>query len=72
MINYAEFTTVIPGVGALIPDTISLLSSGILRLDNFTPAIGGETGRFIYGIHGQAVGNFGGSSNMKYKLTGLL
>ena len=72
VINCAEFTTVIPGVGALIPDTISLLSSGILRLDNFTPAIGGETGRFIYGIHGQAVGNFGGSSNMKYKLTGLL
>lgn len=72
VVNCAEFTTVIPGVGALIPDTISLLSSGILRLDNFTPAIGGETGRFIYGIHGQAVGNFGGSSNMKYKLTGLL
>jgi hypothetical protein len=72
VINCAEFTTVIPGDGALIPDTISLLSSGILRLDNFTPAIGGETGRFIYGIHGQAVGNYGGSSNMKYKLTGLL
>lgn len=56
---------------ALIPPTVSLLSSGILRLSNFTPAIGGETDRFIYGIHGQAVGNFGGSSNMKYKLTGL-
>jgi hypothetical protein len=67
----AEFTSLIPGAGALIPDTISLLSSGILRLDRFSPAIGGDTGRFIYGLHGQAVGNFGGSSNMKYKVTGL-
>ncbi|MBY0279960.1 hypothetical protein K2Z84_31880 [Candidatus Binatia bacterium] len=68
----ATFTSVIPAEkGSLIPDTISLLSSGILRLSNFTPAIGGDTGRFIYGIHGQAVANFGGSSNMKYKLTGL-
>lgn len=68
----ATFTSVIPAAeGSLIPDTISLLSSGILRLDNFTPAIGGDTGRFLYGIHGQAVANFGGSSNMKYKLTGL-
>lgn len=71
-VRCAEFTSLIPGNGALIPDTISLLSSGILRLANFTPDIGDDTGRFIYGIHGQAVGNFGGSSNMKYKLTGLL
>jgi hypothetical protein len=70
-IKCAKFTSLIPGEGALIPPTISLLSSGVLRLDNFTPAIGGDTGRFIYGIHGQAVGNFGGSSNMKYKVTGL-
>ena len=70
-IRCARFTSLIPGEGALIPDTISLLSSGILRLDRFSPEIGGDTGRFIYGIHGQAVGNFGGSSNMKYKVTGL-
>ncbi len=70
-IRCAKFTSLIPGEGALIPDTISLLSSGILRLDRFSPEIGGDTGRFIYGIHGQAVGNFGGSSNMKYKVTGL-
>jgi hypothetical protein len=71
-IKCAKFTSLIPAAeGSLIPDTISLLSSGILRLANFTPAIGGDTGRFIYGIHGQAVSNFGGSSNMKYKLTGL-
>jgi len=71
-VRCAEFTSLKPGDGALIPDTISLLSSGILRMANFTPDIGDDTGRFIYGIHGQAVGNFGGSSNMKYKLTGLL
>jgi hypothetical protein len=70
-IKCAKFTTLIPGDDSLIPGTISLLSSGILRLDNFTPAIGSDTGRFIYGIHGQAVGNFGGSANMKYKVTGL-
>ena len=70
-IKCATFTTLIPGDDSLIPPTISLLSSGQLRLSNFTPSIGGDTGRFIYGVHGQAVGQFGGSSNMKYKLTGL-
>jgi len=70
-ISCAVFTSLIPGEDSLIPDTVSLLSSGFLRLDRFTPGIGGDTGRFIYGIHGQAVGNFGGSSNIKYKLTGL-
>lgn len=67
----ADFTTLIPGDKSLIPSTISLLSSGILRLDNFSPAIGGDTGRFVYGLHGQAVGQFGGSDNMKYKVTDL-
>jgi hypothetical protein len=70
-IRCAVFTSLIPGDDALIPSTVSLLSSGFLRLDRFTPSIGGDTGRFIYGIHGQAVGNFGGSSNIKYKLTDL-
>ena len=62
---------------SLIPNTISLLSPGILRLDNFTPEIGRSsttglaTGRFVFGLHGQAVGQFGGSSNMKYKVTDL-
>jgi hypothetical protein len=70
-IRCATFTSLIPGADSLIPDTISLLSSGILRLDRFTPPIGGQTGRFIYGLHGQAVGQFGGSSNMKYKVSGL-
>ena len=70
-IRCVKFTSLIPGEDALIPDTISLLSSGILRLDRFTPVIGGTTGRFIYGLHGQALGQFGGSSNMKYKVTGL-
>ena len=68
-IKCAKFTTTIPGADSLIPSTISLLSSGILRLDNFSPAIGADTGRFVYGLHGQAVGQFGGSSNMKYKVT---
>jgi len=67
-IRCAEFTSLIPGDGALVPDTVSVLSSGVLRLERFAPAIGGDTGRFIFGIHGQAVGNFGGSSNLKYRV----
>jgi hypothetical protein len=63
-IKCATFTSLIPGKGALIPEGLSLLSSGILRLDRFRPATG--TGRFILGIHGQSVANFGSSSNMKY------
>lgn len=66
-IRCATFTSLIPGEGALVPETVSLISSGVLRLERFTPPIGGATGRFIFGIHGQAVGNFGGSSNMKYR-----
>ena len=66
-VRCATFTSLIPGEDALIPETVSLLSSGVLRLERFTPPIGGDTGRFIFGIHGQAVGNFGGSSNMKYR-----
>lgn len=71
-IKCATFTSLIPADGTLIPDTVSVLSSGVLRLDGFTPEIGGDTGRFIYGIHGQAIGNFGGSSNMKYQPAAIL
>jgi hypothetical protein len=68
-IKCATFTSMIPGEDALIPDTVSVLSSGFLHLDRFDPAIGGDTGRFVFGIHGQAVGNFGGSSSMKYRVS---
>lgn len=67
-IKCAEFQTVIPGADSLIPDTITVASSGFLRLWNFSPAIGGESGQFIYAVHGQAVGQFGGSSNGKYSV----
>ncbi|MEW6273035.1 MAG: hypothetical protein AB1689_27470 [Thermodesulfobacteriota bacterium] len=70
-IKCALFTSLIPGDDSLIPSTVSLLSSGFLRLDNITPQFVGEDRLFLYGIHGQAVGNFGGSSNIKYKVTGL-
>ena len=69
----AEFTSLIPGEESLIPDTISLLSAGILRLNNLSPALvpGTNDRIFAYGIHGQAVGQYGGSSNLKYKDTSL-
>ncbi|MFN8603686.1 MAG: hypothetical protein U0842_24690 [Candidatus Binatia bacterium] len=69
----AKFTSLIPGEESLIPDTISLLSSGILRLNNLSPALvpGTNDRTFAYGVHGQAVGQYGGSSNLKYKATSL-
>lgn len=63
----AEYTSAIPGEG-LIPSTISVDSSGFLRLWNFSPSIGLDTDRFIYAIHGQSLGEFGASLNGKYSV----
>jgi hypothetical protein len=70
-VRCAEFNTLIPGGqnNSLIPNTISGLTSGIFRLANFSPAIGGNTGRFVYATYGQAVGQFGAGTNGKYKAT---
>jgi len=68
-IKCATFTTIIPGTtGGLIPGSITVASSGFVRLWNFSPSIGGDTGRFIYGIHGQTLQRFGASANGKYSL----
>ena len=71
----ALFSSLIPGADNLIPDTVSVLSSGIYRLTNIQngskPVGGSASGgndTFVYGIHGQAVGQFGGSSNAKYSV----
>jgi hypothetical protein len=63
------FNSLIPGATNFIPDTISGLTSGIFRMANFSPGIGGDTGRFIYATYGQAVGQFGAGTNGKYKAT---
>ncbi|HZR83311.1 MAG TPA: hypothetical protein VFD92_19610 [Candidatus Binatia bacterium] len=65
----AEFNSLIPGTGNFIPGTVSGLTAGIFRMTNFTPGIGGNTGRFIYVTYGQAVGQFGAGTNGKYKST---
>jgi len=75
-----KFSSVIPGAtGSLIPSSISLLSSGVVRLTNVRTSAGpigdpdGVDGNdtWVYGIHAQSVGQFGGSSNGKYKFTEL-
>ncbi len=69
-VNCAEFNTLTPGTGNLIPGTVSGLSAGIFRMGSFEPNIGGDTGRWIYAVYGQAVGRFGAGSNGKYRVLG--
>ncbi len=64
-IKCADFTSMVPGDG-LIPNSISVDSSGFLRLKN----VNTNDDRFVYSVHGQAVGSFGGSNYGKYKITG--
>jgi len=71
----ALFSSLIPGATNLIPSTVSVLSSGIYRMTNIQngskPVGGSASGgndTFVYGVHGQAVGQFGGSSNAKYSV----
>jgi len=66
-VRCAEFGSLDPEANSFIPDSISGLTSGIFRISGFTPAIGGSTGRFIYAVYGQAVGQFGAGTNGKYK-----
>ncbi len=65
-IKCVTFNSLIPGDGNLIPDTVSQLTSGIFRLSGLRTQMGGETGRWIYGIYGQSLGQFGAGSNAKY------
>ena len=69
-VNCAEFNTLTPGTGNLIPGTVSGLTAGIFRMGSFDPSIGGDTGRWIYAVYGQAVGRFGAGSNGKYRVLG--
>jgi hypothetical protein len=65
----ATYTSVIPGADpSLIPSTITVNSSGFVRLWNFSPSIGLDTDRFIYAVHGQTLGRFGASANGKYSV----
>ena len=63
-IQCADFTSMVPGAG-LIPNSISVDSSGFLRLKN----LNNQDGEFVYAVHGQAVGSFGGSNYGKYAIT---
>lgn len=74
-ISCATYTSVInSATPSLIPKTVTVESSGIIRMTNIEhttvpgvipPTPVGFTS-FVYGVHGQAVGKFGGSHNMKY------
>ena len=75
-----KFASLLPSASdALIPPSVSMLSSGVLRLTNIrsnAKPIGDADGvdgndNWVYGLHGQAVGQFGGSSNGKYRFTEL-
>lgn len=61
----STFASMQPG-GGLIPSAGAINSSGFLRVKYSDGAIGGSSGSFIYGVHGQAVGQYGGSSSLKY------
>lgn len=63
-VRCADFTSMVPGEG-LIPSSISVDSSGFLRLKNLND----QDGEFVYAVHGQAVGSFGGSNYGKYTVT---
>ena len=63
-VRCADFTSMVPGDG-LIPDSISVDSSGFLRLKG----LNNQDGEFVYAVHGQAVGSFGGSNYGKYTVT---
>lgn len=76
-LNCATFATARPGQpNSLVPPTVTIDSSGFFNLVNITYkavpvvgpdiAVGGDT--FVYGVHGQAVGRFGGSHNAKYEV----
>ena len=63
--NNSSFFSMKPGGGIVFSDS-QINSSGFLRINFSEGAIGGASGNFVFGIHGQAVGQFGGSSNLKY------
>jgi hypothetical protein len=45
---------------------VTIDSSGFVRLFNFNPSIGGNSGSFVYAVHGQTLGRFGASASGKY------
>jgi hypothetical protein len=67
----ATFASMKPG-GGLISSELGVSTSGFLRMQFSEGAIGGGSGGFIYGVHGQSVGQYGGSSNFKYTILGPL
>jgi hypothetical protein len=55
------------GEKPLIPPTLTLVSSGLIRLTNCVASSGRlDPGRFIFAFHGQAVGPFGAVVTGKY------
>jgi len=64
-VKFTTITSPDDGPAGLIPATVTVSTSGVIRLDpiaGFTPA------DYLYGIVGQAVGPFGASSSLKVTL----
>jgi hypothetical protein len=59
-VSCVNFTTV---KGGLIPSNFDVNTSGLVRLSRSSPAL--TANDYLWGIHGQAVGTFGGSSSIK-------
>lgn len=69
-LSCALFSSIIPGVGNLIPETLDIASSGFLRFSSPRFAVndaGITTDEiFIYGFHGQQLGPYGAGSRATY------
>ena len=61
-VSCTTFRTIATGPDALIPDFVTVPSSGIIALDP-TPDLSSDT--YLFGIVGQAVGSFGASGYVK-------
>jgi len=59
------FRPIVGGTTALIPDFVTVASSGVLSL---VPTPGLDDSNYLFGIIGQAVGTFGASSRVKVDL----
>jgi len=64
-VKFTTVTTPAGGPAGLIPPTVSVTTSGVIRLD---PVSGFGAADYLYGIIGQAVGPYGASTSAKVTL----
>ena len=64
-VQAATLVSLQPG-GGILPSASGIDTAGFIRMKYTAGVIGSDSMNFIYGIHGQAVGLFGGSTNIAY------